>query len=226
MQKAIDEMIKEKENSIQQIHNELSHLKNEKGYPIIQANFQLKKEAILHIGILRFDYKINTSTSFDEFDSLVLSKITKGTRKYGFDFNNKYIVHLKNNDDLKLMYRWYSSDLFKSNFIHIVPIKKQNAFQNINLDYKTENENTVPFLLIPTNEVNLCIFCAISNESSLEEGLQLIHSIDSNTNSVSFLDTDNDSILIKEDAEWEYFLSESFIKFQAGQYNILKANSQ
>lgn len=224
MQQEIDELVSKEENEIQQLKKELYNLQVENGSSLPQLiEFNIKDEAILHIGIDRFDYKIATSAPFEDFDSFVQSIITRGTTKYGFEINDS-IVWLKNDSDLKLMYHFYFSS--KNPFIHIVAIKKANSFKNINLIDQTLAPNSIPFLYIPVNETNFCLFLHFPDDFEYQKVQSFFKLFDSTTNLLSFLDSDGDQIYITSESEWNYFLTESLAKAQKGEYLKLKGNSK
>ena len=220
MQQEIDELVSKEENEIQQLKKELYNLQVENGSSLPQLiEFNIKDEAILHIGIDRFDYKIATSAPFEDFDSFVQSIITRGTTKYGFEINDS-IVWLKNDSDLKLMYHFYFSS--KNPFIHIVAIKKANSFKNINLIDQTLAPNSIPFLYIPVNEINFCLFLHFPDDFEYQRVHSFFELFDSTANLLSFLDSDGDQIYITSESEWNYFLTESLAKAQKGEYLKLK----
>lgn len=219
-QQEIDDLISKEENEIQHLKKELYSRQVENGSSLPQLiDFNIKEEAIIHIGIDRFDYKIATSAPFEDFDSFVQSIITRGTTKYGFEYKDS-IVWLKDDFDLKLMYHFYFSS--KNPFIHIVAIKKAGSFKDIHLVDQILAPNSIPFLYIPANETNFCIFLYFPDDFTYQKAQNFFKQCDSAVNSISFIDSDGDKICIQSESEWNYFLSESLSISQRGQYMKLK----
>lgn len=223
MKQEIDDLINKEENEIQQLKKDLYNRQVENGTSLPQLiDFNIKEEAIIHIGIDRFDYKIATSAPFEDFDSFIQSIITRGTTKYGFEYKNNLIIWLKDDFDLKLMYHFYFSNINKYPFIHIVAIKKADSFKNINLNDQSFAPNSIPFLYLPANETNYCVFLYFADDYSYEKSQGFFKKFDPDANSISFIDSDGDEIIISSESEWNYFLSESLLQSQKGQYLKLR----
>ncbi|KAK8887106.1 hypothetical protein M9Y10_038143 [Tritrichomonas musculus] len=220
MQQEIDNLVNKEEIEIRQLKKDLYHLQVENGSSLPQlVDFNIKEEAIVHIGVGRFDYKIHTSTPFEDFDSFIQSIITRGTTKYGFDLNG-YIVWLKDDADLKLMYHYYFSN--KKSFIHILAIKKSDSFKNIHFIDQILAPNSIPFLYIPSNEKNSGIFLYFPDDYSFDEEQAFFKLFDPTSKSLLFTDSDGDKFNISTETDWNYFLAESLSLVQKGQYMILK----
>ncbi|OHT11341.1 hypothetical protein TRFO_19218 [Tritrichomonas foetus] len=234
MQQVLDELIKNEEESIKKLKNELRLINEVNGSP--NHNFSKivhKDEAIIHIGISRFDYKISTSASFADFEAFIKSKISKNFPAIGFEFlhdKTNFSILLKDDSDLELMYDWYFSN--NISFVKILPIKQSESFQKLNLSNtgstcsNEKEEKKCPFIFVPSHEFPVGVFVTVSKSATFEQGMSTLRSLSENIESVSFTDSDGDSLSISEEEEWEYFIAEASTSYQKGSFAFLYANEE
>lgn len=215
----IDSLIEDVELNLQNLKLEYNSLRDDSS-----TNFTLDfqtnpKDIIIRIGILRFDYKISTNTTYQEFNKFIRSVISKSITNYGFEFQSNFIVSLNNESDLTFMFNWYLSN--KPQFLHIVSIPKSSKLL-IRPDKLFHQENAIPILYVPVSEQKkIGYFIPIPFSISITESVNFFKSFDSSVRHFSFSDSEGDQIKITNNDEWDYFLSESISHFRKGKYIVL-----
>lgn len=222
IQNYVDSLTKEEKQRNQTLKQQLQELNiGQAGQPNLD-NTKNEKVGYL-IDNSRFERFISSDSKFNELQKLVTG--SNGPDSYfGYEDKDRQDILIRNDRDTMLCFREHFGSSEKT--ITFKNLKKNNLIDVLKLNFDsdfTDVENSTIFKLSAVSKSDPAIFFGIKKKSTLTEARELFTKVRANRpiKKLSFLDSDNDTIEILGDTEWEYFLNDCDVQYTIGKFVTL-----
>ncbi|KAH0795072.1 hypothetical protein GPJ56_001027 [Histomonas meleagridis] len=172
------------------------------------------------VGFSRYEHTVPSNCSFEDLASKVRGKFDTAS-PFGYEDSKNIKMLIKNENDIKCCFREHFST--NETTIKFNLYKKEEVKTLMDLNYAEETpfgDNTFQFKLAVDGK-DFAIFTSLPKGISRTDAFDTLKKLYPSMKTMSVIDTDNDTIPITQDVEWNYFINESNKLYARGNYGIL-----
>ena len=224
IQSHVDTLTQEEEERSRALKKQLEELDPKKDQSGGAGSVIWREKVTFLVDKKQFEHTIpSTGETYNQILSKVFGPDTANNFFGYMDKENNQIV-LRNNRDVMCCLREHFATPDKNiTFISLRPQEFQ-PITTLNFAGECVDHDAVHFKLATAGKGNILIFTSIPKNSSFQDGFNALKAIKPSLQRIYFSDSDNDSIFILNDTDWEYFLNECEVSYNSGKFILLYAD--